>query len=133
MSVTLTYTIYLLLSVGLTIWVATMLFRNGRLFLIEAFNGDKEIADAVNHLLLVGFYLLNFGFVALFLRFGTKPTTMIESFEYISTKIGIVLVVLGGMHFFNMWNFSKIRRKRRRPRVIRQSPIRDEEPVTMSV
>lgn len=111
MYVSITYAIYIILSLWLTIWVATTLFRNGRLFLIDAFHGNKEMADAVNHLLLVGFYLLNIGFIALFLRFGSKPTDLIEAIEYISTKVGIVLVVLGGMHFFNMWNFSKLRRR----------------------
>ena len=113
MNVTLTYAIYIILSLGLTIWVATTLFKNGRLFLIDAFHGNKEMADAVNHLLLVGFYLINVGFIALFLRFGGKPENQIEAIEYISTKIGIVMVVLGAMHFFNMWNFSKMRRKGR--------------------
>ena len=113
MNVTLTYAIYIILSLSLTIWVATTLFKNGRLFLIDAFHGNKEMADAVNHLLLVGFYLLNLGFVALFLSFGGKPDDGIEAIEYISVKIGIVMLVLGAMHFFNMWNFSKMRRKGR--------------------
>lgn len=113
MYVLITYTFYTILSLSITIWVATRLFRNGRLFLLDAFHGNKELADAVNHLLLVGFYLINIGFVSLFLRFGSKPTNLIESVEYISTKIGIVLVVLGVMHFFNMWNFAKMRRKAR--------------------
>jgi hypothetical protein len=116
MYVSLTYAVYIILSLGLTIWVATTLFKNGRLFLIDAFHGNKEMADAVNHLLLVGFYLLNVGFITLFLRFGGKPDNQIEAIEYISTKIGIVLVVLGVMHFFNMWNFSKLRRKGRMSR-----------------
>ncbi len=111
MYVSITYAVYIILSLCITVWVATTLFRNGRLFLIDAFHGNKEMADAVNHLLLVGFYLLNVGFITLFLRFGSKPTGLIEAIEYISTKVGIVLVVLGGMHFFNMWNFSKLQRK----------------------
>ena len=129
MNVTLTYAIYIILSLGLTIWVATTLFKNGRLFLIDAFHGNKEMADAVNHLLLVGFYLLNLGFVALFLSFGGKPDDGIEAIEYISVKIGIVMLVLGAMHFFNMWNFSKLRRK---GQTNRQSIThQDEEQETM--
>lgn len=105
------YTIYLILTVAVTIWVATTLYTNGRIFLIDAFHGNEEMADAVNKLLVVGFYLINIGFVALFLKFFDKPTDIIGAFEYIATKLGIVLVVLGGMHFFNMFNFAKIRRK----------------------
>jgi len=105
------YTAYFLVSLGMTIWVARTLHKNGRPFLIEAFSGNQELAGSVNHLLLVGFYLINIGFILLFLRVGPKPADIIEGVEYISTKLGIVILVLGGMHFFNMLNFSRMRRK----------------------
>jgi uncharacterized membrane protein HdeD (DUF308 family) len=105
---------YLLISVAVTVWVARTLHRNGRLFLVEAFHGHEQMADSVNHLLVVGFYLINIGFVALFLRYGERPDNAIDGLEYISTKIGVVLVVLGIMHFFNIFNFAKMRAKGRR-------------------
>jgi hypothetical protein len=101
-------TAYLLASVLMTVWVARTLHKNGRLFLVDAFSGNEAMADSVNHLLLVGFYLINLGFILLFLRVGTKPTDFVEGFEYISTKLGIVVLALGVKHFFNMSNFSKM-------------------------
>lgn len=118
--VAITYIIYIVLSVSITVWVAQNLFKNGRLFLIDAFGGDDEMARAVNHLLLVGFYLINIGFVAMYLRLGAKPETTVEAIEYVSAKVGVVLLVLGGMHFFNMFNFSKIRSKGRRKETVEQ-------------
>lgn len=105
------YTAYFLVSLAMTIWVARTLHKNGRLFLLDAFSGNRELADSVNHLLLVGFYLVNIGFILLFLRVGPKPNDVVEGVEYVSTKLGIVILVLGGMHFFNMFNFSKMRKK----------------------
>lgn len=105
------YVVYLALSVALTVWVARTLHRNGRVFLVQAFRGREDMADAVNHLLVVGFYLINVGFIAFALRYGVKPTTAQEAFEFVSTKLGVVLLVLGAMHFFNMFNFDKMRRK----------------------
>ena len=105
------YIAYFLVSLGMTIWVGRTLHKNGRLFLVEAFSGNQAMADSVNHLLLVGFYLINLGFVLLFLRIGVKPTDLVEGVEYISTKLGIVVLVLGVMHFFNMFNFSRMRKK----------------------
>src|SRR5690348_12049287 len=107
------YVIYILVSVSLTIWVARTLHRNGRIFLVEAFHGNEAMADSVNHLLVVGFYLINIGYVTLALKYGDKPTDVREAIEFLSTKIGLVLVVLGAMHFFNMFNFDKMRRKAR--------------------
>ncbi len=112
--VTITYFVYIVLSLGITVWVAQTLFRNGRIFVIDAFGGNETMADAVNHLLLVGFYLVNIGFVSMYLSYGTKPTTMVDAIEYISIKIGVVLLVLGAMHFFNIFNFAKMRGKNRR-------------------
>ena len=108
------YVAYLLVSIGLTIWVARTLHKNGRVFLVDAFHGNETMADSVNHLLVVGFYLINVGFVTLALKYGTPPTTVQECIEYLATKIGLVLLVLGAMHFFNMFNFDKMRRKARK-------------------
>jgi len=105
------YLAYFFISLGMTIWVARTLHKNGRIFLVDAFSGNQQMADSVNHLLVVGFYLINIGFVLLFLRVGEKPADLVQGVEYISTKLGIVMLVLGGMHFFNMFNFSKMRKK----------------------
>ena len=69
------------------------------------------MADAVNKLLAVGFYLVNIGFIAFFLSFGDKPETLVESIESISIKMGVVLFFLGGAHMFNVFNFGRMRRK----------------------
>jgi hypothetical protein len=105
------YIAYLFISIVLTIWVARTLHRNGRIFLIDAFHGNEPRADSVNHLLVVGFYLINIGFVTLALKYGDKPNDLREVIEFVSTKVGFVLVVLGAMHFFNIFNFDKMRRK----------------------
>jgi hypothetical protein len=106
----LTYTIYLVLSLLLTIWVARTLHRNGRIFLVAAFKGNEALADSVNHLLVVGFYLVNFGFVALYLKLTEAVTEAQGVFEAVAGKMGIVLLVLGAMHFFNLYVFNHLRR-----------------------
>lgn len=97
-----TYAAYILISTVITVWVGRTLHSNGRTFLVENFEGNERLADSVNHLLLVGFYLVNIGFVSLALRFGGRPYGLVEAIEYLSTKIGLVVVVIGVMHFINM-------------------------------
>src|SRR5580704_6453510 len=97
------YFVYLALSLAITIWVATTLHKNGRIFLIDAFHGHAEMADSVNHLLVVGFYLVNIGYVTLALKTGATLTGMRDSIELVSDKVGVVLVVLGIMHFGNLY------------------------------
>ena len=104
-----TYVVYLLISVGLTVWAARTLHKNGRIFLVDSFLGNEPLADSVNHLLVVGFYLINLGFVSLALKLGYDLVTPKEAIEALSVKVGTVMLVLGGMHFFNLLIFSRLR------------------------
>ena len=79
------YIAYTIISIAMTAWVARTLYKNGRIFLVDAFGGNEKMADSVNHLLVVGFCLINIGFILLYLRFGTKPQTLVEGIEYIGT------------------------------------------------
>jgi len=106
-----TYLLYLGISVAMTVWVARTLHKNGRIFLVDSFMGNEPLADSVNHLLVVGFYLINIGFVTLALKYGDRPTDTQTALEILSSKVGLVLVVLGGMHFFNLFIFSKLRHR----------------------
>ncbi len=106
-----TYVAYLIISIAMTIWVARTLHKNGHIFLIDSLGGNEALAASVNHLLVVGFYLINIGYVTLALRYGDKPTSIQESIEFLSTKVGLVLLVLGAMHFFNIYVISRMRRR----------------------
>ena len=105
------YVAYLTISIALTVWVARTLVKNGRIFLVDSFLGNESLADSVNHLLAVGFYLVNIGYVALALKYGEKPLDLAQAIEALSTKVGLVLLVLGAMHFFNLYVFSRLRRR----------------------
>jgi len=106
-----TYLLYLAISIALTIWVARTLHKNGRIFLVDVFHGNEPLADSVNHLLVVGFYLINLGYVSLALKLGYDVRTAQEGIEALSVKVGMVLIVLGCMHFFNLFIFSRMRRR----------------------
>jgi hypothetical protein len=105
------YLAYLLISIVVTVWVARTLVANGRIFLVDSFLENESLADSVNRLLEVGFYLVNVGYVALALKYGSKPQDLAQSIETLSTKVGLVLLVLGAMHFFNLYIFSRLRRR----------------------
>jgi hypothetical protein len=117
-----TYLVYLAISIALTIWVAHTLHKNGRIFLVDVFHGNEALADSVNHLLVVGFYLINFGYVSLALKLGYAVANAKEGIEALSVKVGMVLIVLGGMHFFNLFIFSRMRRR---------ATLRDSPPPVM--
>src|SRR5712664_3343869 len=106
-----TYQLYLGISIALTVWVAHTLHKNGRIFLVDVFAGNEPMADSVNHLLVVGFYLINLGYVSLALKTDVPPADTQQVIENLSGKVGVVLLVLGGMHFFNLYVFSRMRKR----------------------
>lgn len=111
MYVDISYIVYLVISITLTIWVAHTLHERGAIFLVDAFHGSTELAASVNHLLVVGFYLINIGFVALALKTQGTVTDARGAIEMVSTKVGSAMLILGGMHFFNLYVLTRIRRR----------------------
>jgi hypothetical protein len=108
------YIAYAAIAVGLTIWLARVLFRNGAVFLQDVFKDNQPMAEAVNRLLVVGFYLLNLGYACLLLK-AQRSETSIGAIETLATKLGLLLLSLGAIHFFNLFLFHRMRRRAQTP------------------
>ena len=121
-----TYVVYLGISVALTLWVGRTLHRGGRVFLVDVFKGNAELADSVNRLLLVGFYLVNFGYVVLALKIGYEVAGAQRAIEALSRKVGLVLLVLGAMHFTNLYVLAKLRHRATTPVAQHRPPVRPD-------
>ncbi len=117
-----TYLVYVSLAVPLTLWVGRTLYRNGRVFLLDVFDGDEDLAAAVNSLLVIGFYLVNLGYVLLALRVGTTVVTTQAAVEALSVKLGGVALVLGALHLGNLFVLNKLRRRAVNQRVLPGRP-----------
>lgn len=107
----LTYLIYLFITISLTVWVARTLFKNGKIFLIDIFHGNGALADSVNNLLLVGFYLINIGYAVYTLQVNYSINSLQELIESLSLKVGFIILILGAMHFFNLYIFFNLRKR----------------------
>jgi hypothetical protein len=107
----LTYVIYLIITIALTAWVARTFSRAGLVFLSEIFHGDQKLADAVNHLFVVGFSLFNLGFDALWLRYGPAVANTRDLFAALSVKVGTVLLILGALHLAEILVLNRYRRR----------------------
>jgi hypothetical protein len=105
------YIVYILASVGLTVWLSRMLFKSGGVFLEDVFDDNPRLAGAVNRLLVAGFYLLNLGYALLSLRIGRSELTFVEAIEELSMKLGALMLALGAVHFGNLYLFHRMRRR----------------------
>lgn len=105
------YAIYLPITIGLTVWVANTLLKNGRVFLNQIFHGDSELSASVSKLLQVGFYLVNIGYVIIALQTYRDLQGVQDVVETLSEKIGAILLILGAMHFMNMFILFRLRKR----------------------
>lgn len=112
------YIIYLPIVVLLTIYISKMLFKNGKLFMIDIFKGKEDIALATNKLFEIGFYLINIGFALFIMKIyyysGNDTMSYQTLMEILSRKIGGFTIYLGIMLFFNLFLFFRGRKKSRR-------------------
>jgi hypothetical protein len=105
------YVVYVVIAATLTTWLARTLFRNGTAFLHDVFAERPELADAVNRLLVVGFFMLNLGY-ALYLLRASRGLDAFEATQFLVNRLAILLVTLAGMHFLNVFVFWRIRARR---------------------
>jgi len=105
------YALYLIIALAITVWVARTLSKNGIVFLVQCFGQNDELARSTNHLLVVGFYLINIGFITLTLSYAGEPQTLSAAMRFLAGKVGLAVIVLGGMHFFNMAMIARFGRK----------------------
>ena len=103
------YCLYIIISIFITVFVSRTLSKNGEVYLIDGFNGNDALAKSVNHMLVVGFYLLNLGFVLTRMQNGGRLDSVESVIIYLSSNVGLVLLVLGFAHFFNMFVIHKFR------------------------
>jgi hypothetical protein len=112
------YLIYLPIVIALTWYVAFVLFRNARVFMLDIFNGRTEIALATNKLFETGFYLLNIGFALKIMEISETLLNGRLLLEVLSSKIGGFAIYLGVMLFLNLFLFFRgkhVARSRRNP------------------
>lgn len=111
MSIVVTYLVYLLISVGLTVLVGQVLWRSGRLFLLDALGGSDNAAKGISNLIVVSFYLISLGFVVLTMRTSGDSLTGRQAFQLLATKIGEVLLLLGALYLAGIVTVTRLRRR----------------------
>jgi hypothetical protein len=107
-NVLIVYVAYAVVAIGLTAYLARTLFQHGGVFLKDVFADREDIAEAVNRLLVVGFYMFNLGYAFYVLRAG-RDLDSFDAMQFFVTRIGALLLVLAVMHFANVFVFWRIR------------------------
>jgi NO-binding membrane sensor protein with MHYT domain len=100
------YLIYLPTTFYITVIVGWILYKKGIVFLNDAFNSNIELASILNKFLLLGYYLLNLGYAAVSIHIFSEIYSFSQLIEELSKRIGLLMIGLAIMHYFNMYTFS---------------------------
>ena len=103
--------LYIIVAVGLTLWLASTLYRNGLELLRQRDDQQPLLAQATSRLLVIGFALFTLGYAFLLLRI-TGEMTGVVALQFLITRLGILLVSLGLLHLLNTLIFLRFRRSR---------------------
>ncbi|MEQ9186171.1 MAG: hypothetical protein RLP15_00435 [Cryomorphaceae bacterium] len=98
----LTYFIYSAITAFIILRVGWVFYRNGAHYLHDIFTNDYNLAENVNRLLLVGYYLLNLGYVAVSIAFFDEIEGWVDLTERIAQRTSYIVLSLGLLHYGNM-------------------------------
>jgi hypothetical protein len=96
------YIVFLISIIFIIVYVGRYFYSNGRIFIISLFNGNVELADQINRLLLIAYYLFNIGYSFLKLKQWQKVVSLDVLFSSLASNIGVLILILAVIHYFNM-------------------------------
>lgn len=98
----LAYAIYAAITVYIIYWVGKAFHTNGRIFILQLFRHDEAMTDTTNNILLIAYYLFNIGYAILQLSYWEKVTDLATLISSITTKMGMLIIILAVTHYGNM-------------------------------
>lgn len=96
------YSIYLLVTGYVTVIVGYGFYKNGIHLIVDLFRGNTEAAGAMNTILLIGYYLVNIGYLALSIQTWPVIDNATILIDMLYRKVGVILLVLGVLHVNNI-------------------------------
>ncbi|HUR65109.1 MAG TPA: hypothetical protein VMZ03_02060 [Chitinophagaceae bacterium] len=98
----LAYILYLAITYIITFRVGLLFYRNGKVYILHLFQGNEKLSNAVNRLLLVGYYLLNLGYAAVMISTWETVHNIEEVLVSVVSMTGWIMLTLATIHFLNM-------------------------------
>jgi hypothetical protein len=96
------YIIYLALMIFIIVYVGKYFYTNGRVFIISLLNDNVALADQINKLLLIAYYLFNIGYAFMTLNRWQKLSNTEMLFSSLSWNMGGLILILAVTHYLNM-------------------------------
>ncbi len=81
-------------------------YINGKHYLEQFFPNDIHLIGSINRFLLIGYYLLNLGYIAISIQFWKQIYTLANLIETLAQQSGEIILILALAHYFNLFWLS---------------------------
>ncbi len=106
---TIGYFIYIPITIFITIYLGKQCHTHGLIYVKSAFSND-DLANSVNNLLLIGYYLVNIGYAIMGIQNWEFITSAHQLFSDISAHLGSIILILALLHYLNITGLTLIRK-----------------------
>ncbi len=98
---TLSYIIYAPITIYITVVVGYQCYKNGLVYVQSIFK-DEKISEAINKILLIGYYLTNIGYAITTIKGWKSITNTYQLISELSSQIASIILILAAMHYMNI-------------------------------
>ncbi|MFT5725794.1 MAG: hypothetical protein ACI9JN_002923 [Bacteroidia bacterium] len=97
------YAIYLGVTFYITVVVGYSFHKHGIHLVLELFQNNHEGAHAINNVLLVGYYLVNLGYLTISISSWPEIQSLQVMVDLLFKKVAVILLVLAALHYNNIY------------------------------
>lgn len=98
---TISYIIYAPVAIYITVVVGYQCYKNGLVYVRSIFQ-DEKISQAINKILLIGYYLTNLGYAIMMIQSWEKVESLLEMLNALTTNLASIIIILAMLHYLNV-------------------------------
>lgn len=102
MSISIIYIVYLIIAAIIVFVVGYLFYHYGAVYMHVIFPQQTDVARMVNGLILIGYYLLNLGFILYFLKKVQHFSNWNEAIFFIADQLSNTVLIIALMHYNNI-------------------------------
>ena len=96
------YFLYFAITFLIIVKVGRICYQNGNVFVSQLIPNHEDLCKKINHLLLIGYYLLNIGYCTMTIISWKKIGGFTQLIEIISLKTSLIILIIALMHYLNI-------------------------------
>ena len=96
------YLAFFLIMAAIIVKVGWACYTNGNSYVLHFIPNQKDFSLRINKILLLGYYLVNIGYVIYSLSNWEAIANVITMLEYISYKTAYIVIALSILHYANI-------------------------------